>query len=246
MLPKALSVLAATALAGAALAVPGTASATTDRDLRWSAVGSTVTLESPRDAVFDIAYTCGTANAPRDVEVSPGLLQPVYVTSTAVAFRGQEGFPSFTCDGTPRTQTVRLGVKEGTFENGSAELGLIFGDPTTGTPTFEHVTLTGLPDPRAEVAISVNATPEPVKKGRTITVKGTVTRDGKAYSKKKATLYFAPDNREAVKVKTVTTSSKGALRTTVEATRSGRFFWVTGSTSKTQQGTSGVDRVKVK
>ena len=246
MLPKALSVLAVTALTGAALAVPSSASATTDRDLTWSAVDATVTLESPTDATIDFSYTCGTAAAPRDVEVSPGLFQPTYATPTAGAFRGQEGFPSFTCDGTERTQVVTLDAKDGTFENGSAELGLIFGDVTTGVPTFQHVTLEGLADPRAEVAISVNATPEPVKKGRTITVKGTVTRDGKAYSKKKATLYFARDNREATKVRTVTTSSKGALKTTVKASRSGTFFWVTGSTSKTQQGTSGVDRVKVK
>jgi len=246
VLPKTLSVLAATALAGATLAVPSSASATTDRDLRWSVQGSRAVLTSPDYAEIDFAYTCGTAGAPEDVEVGPALFQPVYDTPTGGAFRGQEGFPSFTCDGTQHTQVVQLRAQYGTFENGSGEVGLLFRDPINGTPTFQHVRLEGLADPRAAVAVSINATPEPVKKGRTITVKGTVTRDGKAYAKKKATLWFARDNRDATKVKTVTASSKGTLRTTVKASRSGTFFWVTGSTSKTQQGTSGVDRVKVK
>ena len=74
------------------------------------------------------------------------------------------------------------------------------------------------------VVVSTNASPEPARRGKKITVKGTVARDDEGV-KVKATLYFAKDGGDFGKVRTVKSSSKGKLSTTVKASRSGTFAY---------------------
>ncbi|MET7567018.1 calcium-binding protein [Streptomyces sp. NPDC005492] len=88
--------------------------------------------------------------------------------------------------------------------------------------------------------LTVNATPEPVKKGKTITVTGKLTRanwDAGTYSgystqpvklqfrKKSATTYTT--------VKTIKTTSTGSLKTTVKATVDGYFRYSFAGTTTT-------------
>lgn len=97
-----------------------------------------------------------------------------------------------------------------------------------------------------------NASPEPVKKGKTITVKGTLerahwetSRDG-TYGKQKVRLQFTPATGAYATVKTVTGSTKGRLSTTVTATRDGCFRYVFAGTSSTAKPISKADCVDVR
>ena len=78
--------------------------------------------------------------------------------------------------------------------------------------------------PAPVVALTTNAAPEPARKGKKITVKGTVARDAKAI-KVKATLWFAQDGGAFTKVKTVKSSAKGRLSTSVKAARTGSYAY---------------------
>ncbi|WLQ33845.1 hypothetical protein P8A18_10475 [Streptomyces castrisilvae] len=80
--------------------------------------------------------------------------------------------------------------------------------------------------------VTVNAAPEPVVKGKTITVTGKVTRANWAthtyqgYGGRTVSLQFKADGASAyTTVKKVTSSSTGALKTTVKAAESGTWRW---------------------
>ncbi|SCD33488.1 hypothetical protein GA0115245_103216 [Streptomyces sp. di188] len=81
--------------------------------------------------------------------------------------------------------------------------------------------------------VTVSASSEPVRKGRTLTVTGKVTRaDGdtrtyQTYAGRPASLQFKAAGAEAYPtVRKVKSDSTGAHRTTVKATRSGTWRWV--------------------
>ncbi|MFH8794907.1 DUF5707 domain-containing protein [Streptomyces sp. NPDC017941] len=101
--------------------------------------------------------------------------------------------------------------------------------------------------------LTVNASPEPVKKGRTITVAGALTRanwDTKkyaGYTKQSVKLQFKKKGASAyTTVKTVKSDSKGNLRTTVKASVDGTFRYVFAGTSTTPAVTSSGDAVDVR
>ncbi|MET9440640.1 hypothetical protein [Streptomyces sp. NPDC006610] len=80
--------------------------------------------------------------------------------------------------------------------------------------------------------VSVNASPEPVAAGRTITVTGRVTRANwdthtyQGYAGRTVSLQFkAAGASSYTTVKKVTSSSTGALKTTVKAGNSGTWRW---------------------
>ncbi|KUF19745.1 hypothetical protein [Streptomyces silvensis] len=101
--------------------------------------------------------------------------------------------------------------------------------------------------------LTVNASPEPVKKGKTITVAGALTRanwDTKkyaGYTKQSVKLQFKKKGTSAyTTVKTVKTDTKGNLRTTVKASVDGTFRYVFAGTSTTPAVTSAGDAVDVR
>jgi Excalibur calcium-binding domain len=239
-----LSTLSLVALAGAAALVPTAASAATDGDLTWTVKDDTVVMTSATEGVLSFVYTCGSAGTSTQLQVDPGLFQPDYDHAKASAY-DEDNEPSFTCDGTEQTLDAGFTALKGDkFKNGPAQVGIIRQDTgDDAEPTFEAVTITGVP--LAGVTITANASPEPARKGKKITVKGTVKRDGKAYSKVKAALEFKPDGGDYAKVKTVTADSKGNLKTTVKADEPGTFRFTTSGTSQTEAGTSGGDFVDV-
>ncbi len=104
----------------------------------------------------------------------------------------------------------------------SATDGTSFTDlPTAGSLVFKR-----------DTRLSADATPEPVKKGKTITITGSLTRSDwsnwtfQPYASRTVTLQQAKAGTGTwTDVKKVKTSAKGALKTTVKATTDGSFRW---------------------
>lgn len=100
---------------------------------------------------------------------------------------------------------------------------------------------------------TVNASPEPVTKGKAIAVTGKLTRANwstkkyDAYSGRTVSLQFRAKGADAFKtVKKATTSSTGGLRTTVTASVDGSYRWVYYGNSTTGVATSAADYVDVR
>jgi len=101
--------------------------------------------------------------------------------------------------------------------------------------------------------LTVNATPEPVKKGKTITVTGKLTRanwDGPnytGYATQPVQLQFRRNGTTTYTVvKTIKTTTKGDLKTTVKATADGFFKYVFAGTRTTVGASAAADFIDVK
>ncbi|MFJ8858590.1 DUF5707 domain-containing protein [Streptomyces sp. NPDC102451] len=101
--------------------------------------------------------------------------------------------------------------------------------------------------------VTVNAAPEPVKKGKTITVTGKLSRANwetgtyKGYATQAVKLQFRKKNSSTyTTVKTIKTSSTGALKTTVKASVDGYWRYSFAGTSTTPTVTAAGDFVDVK
>ncbi|MFJ8137073.1 hypothetical protein [Streptomyces sp. NPDC096013] len=101
--------------------------------------------------------------------------------------------------------------------------------------------------------LTVNATPEPVKKGKTITVVGKLTRANwdannyTGYSTQPVKLQFRKKNSTTyTTVKTIKTTTNGSLKTTVKATVDGYFRYSFAGTPTTAPVNAAGDYVDVK
>ncbi|WP_405557400.1 calcium-binding protein [Streptomyces canus] len=101
--------------------------------------------------------------------------------------------------------------------------------------------------------LTVNAAPEPVKKGKTITVTGKLTRANwetrkyAGYTAQPVKLQFRKkDSNTYTTVKTIKTNNRGDLKTTVKATVDGFFRWSFAGTSTTPAVNAAGDFVDVK
>ncbi|MGX2996695.1 hypothetical protein JNUCC64_20875 [Streptomyces sp. JNUCC 64] len=101
--------------------------------------------------------------------------------------------------------------------------------------------------------VTANASPEPVARGRAITVTGKLTRADwntkkyGPYADRKVSLQFRANGTDTFKtVKKATTSRTGALRTTVTASVDGSYRWVYYGNSTTGVATSAADHVDVR
>ncbi|GAA2221188.1 hypothetical protein GCM10010232_01580 [Streptomyces amakusaensis] len=101
--------------------------------------------------------------------------------------------------------------------------------------------------------ISVNASPEDVKKGKTLTVTGSLnradwgTKKYTGYGKQPVKLQFRKKGAKTfTTVKTVKTDTKGKLRTTVKATADGTYRYAFDGTSTTAPVTNGGDFIDVR
>ncbi|PPS68339.1 MULTISPECIES: hypothetical protein [Streptomyces] len=100
---------------------------------------------------------------------------------------------------------------------------------------------------------TTDASPEPVTKGKTITVTGKLTRANwstkkyDAYSGRTVSLQFRAKGTDSYKtLKKATTSSTGGLKTTVTASVDGSFRWVYYGNSTTGVATGAADYVDVR
>ncbi|MFE2986218.1 hypothetical protein [Streptomyces sp. NPDC059262] len=101
--------------------------------------------------------------------------------------------------------------------------------------------------------LTVNASPEPVAKGRTITVTGKVTRANwetrkyASYGGRLVSLQFKPAGATSyTTVKKVYANGSGDLRTTVKASQTGAWRWAYYGNTTTGPSTSAIDNVVVK
>jgi hypothetical protein len=124
-------------------------------------------------------------------------------------------------------------------------VGIQFGYDMWGVPGSAQV--------KRAAKLTVNATPEPVKKGATLTVKGALTRADWAtgryagYKGQPAALQFKAKGATAYKtVKTVTSGTAGALSTTVKASADGTYRYQFAGTATTGTATATGDYVDVK
>ncbi|MEU0436988.1 hypothetical protein ABZ153_36310 [Streptomyces sp. NPDC006290] len=113
--------------------------------------------------------------------------------------------------------------------------------------------LPGTAQVKRAAKLTTNATPEPVKKGSTLTVKGTLTRADWAttryagYTGQPVALQFKAKGATAYKtVKTVTSGTAGALTTTVKASADGTYRYTFAGTTTTGTATATGDYVDVK
>ncbi|MCX5557760.1 hypothetical protein [Streptomyces sp. NBC_00038] len=101
--------------------------------------------------------------------------------------------------------------------------------------------------------LTTNATPEPVKKGATLTVKGALTRANwetskySGYTGQSVTLQFRAKSSTTYKdVKTVKSGTSGALSTTVKASADGYYRYKFAGTTTTGAKSAAGDYVDVK
>ncbi|MFK0120752.1 DUF5707 domain-containing protein [Streptomyces sp. NPDC090994] len=101
--------------------------------------------------------------------------------------------------------------------------------------------------------LTANASPEPVKKNKTITVTGSLTRANwetykyGGYTKQPVKLQFKKKGTSAYKtLKTVTADNKGSLRTTTKATADGYYRYSFAGSPTTSAVASTADYVDVK
>jgi hypothetical protein len=107
---------------------------------------------------------------------------------------------------------------------------------------------------RATFGSTFNASPEPVKKGKKITLKATLTRVNwngaktlkyAGFAGKAQVQFKAAGQTTYVTVKTVTATAKGKISTTVKATKTGTWRLFFPGISTTAPATSATDAVKV-
>ncbi|GAA1839378.1 hypothetical protein ACFFOM_06600 [Microlunatus capsulatus] len=100
--------------------------------------------------------------------------------------------------------------------------------------------------------LTADASPEPVTKGRPVTVKGTLTRANwetlryAGYTKRAVRLQFKPTGGSWATVRTTTSGSGGKIATTVTAGRDGCYRFVFPGSATTARATSGADCVDVR
>ncbi|MFD9910021.1 calcium-binding protein [Streptomyces sp. NPDC059063] len=126
------------------------------------------------------------------------------------------------------------------------------GEAKDGDYVVKHKLKTAVRFQRA-ARLTVNASPEPVRKGKAITVAGALTRANwdthkyAGYTRQPVKLEFKKKGASAWStVKTVTSDGKGNLRTTVKASADGTFRYVFAGTSTTPAVTSAGDFVDVR
>ncbi|MFE4663741.1 hypothetical protein ACFRI7_02790 [Streptomyces sp. NPDC056716] len=122
-----------------------------------------------------------------------------------------------------------------------------------GLKTGELETRSATAQLRRAAKATANASPEPVTKGKPITVTGKLTRANwstkkyDAYSGRTVSLQFRAKGADAFKtVKKVTASSTGGLKATVTASVDGSYRWVYSGDATTGVATSPADYVDVR
>ncbi|MDX2932023.1 hypothetical protein [Streptomyces ipomoeae] len=122
-----------------------------------------------------------------------------------------------------------------------------------GLKAEEYETRSGSVLIKRAAKVTANASPEPVAKGKKITVTGKLTRADwnthkfGPYGGRTVTLQFRAKGTDSFKtVKKATTSSTGALKTTVTASTDGSWRWVYYGNSTTGAATSAADYVDVR
>ncbi|GAB7030087.1 hypothetical protein JCM4914_15480 [Streptomyces platensis subsp. malvinus] len=192
----------------------------------------------------------------------PGDLTPLRRTRRASCGPGASPGPP-ECGGNTlmRQRTTMAAVASALALSAFAVPGAAQADEVVGDTTMK-VVVNGGSDIVKDVAATVkvrryakltaNASPEPVKKGKTLAVTGNLTRADwetykyAGYTGQPVKLQFRKKGTHTyTTVKTVTTGSGGALKTTVKAATDGYWRWSFAGTSTTSTATAPGDYVDV-
>lgn len=135
-------------------------------------------------------------------------------------------------------------------EAGTWKLGAVAGTDSSNDVTWQGDL--GTTHLQRQATLTTNAAPEPVKKGKTITVTGKLARANwdsntyAGYSTQPVKLQFKKNGATSyTTLKTIKTSTTGALKTTVTASADGSFRYVFAGTTTTSPVTSTGDFVDV-
>jgi hypothetical protein len=196
----------------------------------------------------------GTTKA-RTLDVFADVTNGCPVTSVKVVYAipgsTSPSFPMEAAAGNQTVTTYASGLDLNPADWANSEAGAWKATVTvrwSGTP----VTATASAKVLRAARLTADASPEPVTKGKAITVKGTLTRaDWQAakyvgYTQRKVQLQFKPTNGAYAAVKTVTSGSGGSLRTSVTANRDGCYRFVFAGSSTTSKVTGAGDCIDVR
>ncbi|NUO45807.1 MAG: hypothetical protein HOV73_20315 [Streptomyces sp.] len=264
------------ALALSALAVPAAQAATPDLVFADVTVnnGKAITVGTSKEVEVPVTYTL---TRPSDLTIdyknnAAGVM--IYRGRLATSDNVIEGSSAPTCTTTATTDTTVTESCSDTFSIDPEYDLFEAADATTWTvggfygqinadddDSDDHISLEygyaawgnkGSVQLKRAAKVTVNASPEPVKKGRTITVTGKLSRANwetgsySAYTSQKATLQFRAKGSDTYStVKTVTSSSTGALKTTVTASKDGYYRYVFAGTSTTASAKATGDYIDV-
>lgn len=244
---KSLAALAAISLVGAA-AVAGPAPATAAATACGTPASIVATTVSPATVVLGVADPKGIvittrlrSNGCRIDRVEVGLYGPDFVDSYDLA---------------------KVGTSNGvtTYDTG---LRIMAGDlPNSEAGTWSsYVSVWGQSQPNAAgphfrllraSRLTTDASPEPVRKGSTITVRGKLSRANwesktyQGYGTRSVELQWRPTKGSYRLVKKATTATNGDVRATVTAGSDGCYRFVFKGSASTAAKTSAADRVDVR
>ncbi|MEV0011397.1 hypothetical protein [Streptomyces sp. NPDC047973] len=187
--------------------------------------GTTATKGADSGGLYMGSYTCYETSSSRVADCEGEL----YIE------------PRYDLNSSDDATTWKIGVAAKLFKsNGQLKAG-------------EYTTASGGAKVKRWAKVTVNASPEPVTKGRTITVTGSLTRADWAkhkytgYAGKTVSLQFRKAGSSTyTTVKTATSSSTGALKTTVTASADGYWRWTFGGSSTSGTATAAGDYVDVR
>jgi hypothetical protein len=206
---------------------------------------------------FTFTTTVSDDSGVKSVKLLPWLrmLETTYGYTPVASDLGDPTTPVAACKASSKTTSV---CTYSVRLNSKADLG----DNTSAGSWYTAVLVTGKDGGKTfnakagsftfkrQAALSVNAAPEPVRKGGTLTVTGQLNRADwqsgtwTGFGKQPVKLQFRKTGTTAyTTVKVVTSSSTGALRTAVKATAAGTWRYFFGGTSTTAPVTAAGDAV---
>ncbi|MFD3452433.1 hypothetical protein ACFWVC_09640 [Streptomyces sp. NPDC058691] len=221
--------------------------------------GKDIVLGTTTKKTVGITYT---VTSPSGFTTSWAALWQGTDSSTAGAITGALGAPTdSTCVATAADPTVHtckatlpIDTYVDMFHNGAAgtwKLLVLTYDATGEVQSFNDTV--GTIKIKRAAKLTANAAPEPVKKGATITVTGSLTRADwnsakyAGYGSQKVALQFRKaGTTNYVNVKGITATSKGALKTTVKAAQDGYYRFTYAGSATTGPVSATGDYVDVK
>ncbi|MFF5028078.1 hypothetical protein ACFY2J_28230 [Streptomyces collinus] len=247
------------ALALSALAVPAAHAATAGPNVTFSAMkvngGKALSLGATTTAKVKATYTVTHPSTVSlaGVDTGPVLYRGTSAKDADTQVISDDPGTCTTVNSTTAncTATITLPASElynsdaGTWKTGGLAV-----DKKTEAPTWQNDL--GILPVRRLAKLTADAAPEPVKKGRTLTVTGTLTRanweTGKyaGFGGQSVKLQFRKAGTTTyTTLKTVTSSSTGALKTTVTAGSDGYYRYSFAGTSTTSSVSATGDYVDV-
>jgi hypothetical protein len=265
------------ALALAGIAAPAASAATSTPDLKFTDIkvnsGKAIVVGTTKTVSVPVTYSL-TRPVDVDIDGTKSFAGVILYRGTLKSMQNMVGPDDEpTCTTTATTDTtvtasctekVVVDPTDGLFEAADATTwkagGMYtYGDGTSSDDFLSYNAGTAIWGNLATAKVqraarlTADASPEPVAKGKTITVKGKLTRADwdsssyKGYTGQKAVLQFRVEGSKTyTNVKAITSGTGGALSTTVKASKSGYYRYVFAGTTTTAAATATGDFIKVK